>query len=171
MSGEIPVLTTKRLILRAFAERDLDEWTRINDDADATRFVGGVLDRGAAWHDIALHLGHWSLRGFGNWALELRETDQLIGRAGLWQPAGWPGVELGWMIGRPWWGHGLATEASVQALEWARDVLRLREVISLIHPDDSGSLEVAGRLDMRYDRPFMYGRVEVGVYAKRLRRT
>lgn len=170
MPAEVPVLSTKRLILRGFFDHDLDDWASINSDADATRFVGGVLDRSGAWHDIALQLGHWSLRGFGNWALELRETGELVGRAGFWQPAGWPGVELGWMLGRSWWGHKLATEASIKALEWAVDVLRLQHVISLIHPDDSGSLEVARRLGLTYERPFTYHRVDVGIYGRSLKR-
>jgi RimJ/RimL family protein N-acetyltransferase len=170
MQAEIPMLSTKRLILRTFIDRDLDEWAAINADPDATQFVGGVLDRPGAWHDIALNLGHWALRGFGNWALELRETNELVGRVGLWQPPGWPGVELGWLLGRNWWGHALATEASVRVLEWSVEVLRLRHVISLIHPADSGSLEVAQRLAFRYEGQFAYRGVEVEIHGRSLKR-
>jgi RimJ/RimL family protein N-acetyltransferase len=44
---------------------------------------------------MAYFLGHWQLRGFGQWALVERETGALVGRAGLLRPEAWPGLEVG----------------------------------------------------------------------------
>jgi RimJ/RimL family protein N-acetyltransferase len=169
MVTDVPVLSTKRLILRSFFDMDLEEWTEICSDADAMQFAGGPLDREGAWRDIALQLGHWNLRGFGNWALELRETGQLIGRAGLWEPPDWPGVELSWLLGRPWWGHALATEASVKVLEWAIDVLRLKHVVCVVQGEDTGSQEVAHRLGLHYEREAVHDGEPVSIYGRTLR--
>jgi RimJ/RimL family protein N-acetyltransferase len=47
------------------------------------------------------------------------ETERLVGRAGLFAPEAWPGLEVGWMVGRPRWGRGYAGEAARAAMEWA----------------------------------------------------
>ena len=44
-----------------------------------------------AWRSMAMVVGHWSLRGFGLWAIEERESGRLAGRVGCWQPEGWSG--------------------------------------------------------------------------------
>ena len=54
-------------------------------------------------------VGHWSLRGYGLWAAEERSSGVLVGRIGFWNPEGWPGFELGWMLRRSFWGQGYAT--------------------------------------------------------------
>ena len=47
---------------------------------------------------MAYFVGHWELRGFGQWALVEQATGELVGRAGLLQPEGWPGLEVGWLV-------------------------------------------------------------------------
>jgi RimJ/RimL family protein N-acetyltransferase len=76
-------------------------------DLEVMRYIGDgqVLDRRQSWREIALHVGHWALRGYGQWALERKEDGASIGRAGLWNPPGWPGLEIGWKLARDAWGH------------------------------------------------------------------
>ena len=47
------------------------------------RFLGGPVARERAWRHIALHIGHWRLRRYGQWVLERREDGRFVGRAGL----------------------------------------------------------------------------------------
>ena len=154
----IPELVTERLLLRGLELSDLDAYAAICADPDVRRFLGDgcPLERPAVWREMALLLGHWGLRGFGQWAVVERETGELVGRAGLWQPEGWPGLEVGWVLGRRYWGRGFATEAARAALHHAFSALGARRVISLIHPDNERSVRVAERLGERFDR-----RVEV----------
>src|SRR5690349_2032399 len=136
-------------------------------DADVMRFLedGRPLGRDAAWRSMAVHLGHWCLRGYGQWALEERATGVFVGRAGLWQPEGWPGLEVGWILGRAHWGRGYATEAGRAAIAYAFRELGAGEVISLIRPDNHGSIAVAQRLgetfqraiELSGDRALVYG--------------
>lgn len=150
----IPELETERLRLRALRLDDLDAFARMYADPEVMRFLeqGAPLDRAAAFRAIAAHLGHWQLRGFGQWALEDRATGAFIGRAGLWQPEGWPGLEVGWVLDRAAWGHGYATEAGHAAIDYAFEVLQADEVISLIRPQNIGSIRVAERLGESYQR-------------------
>ncbi|MGZ5079804.1 MAG: GNAT family N-acetyltransferase [Usitatibacter sp.] len=141
-------LETERLLLRPFRGSDLDAYAVMSADAEVMKYIGtGVtLNRNEAWRSIAAMLGHWQLLGYGMWALELRETGELVGRAGFLDPPGWPGFELGWLLGRNHWGKGYAIEAASAALRYAFEVLKRDRVISLIRPGNVRSIRVAEAL-------------------------
>jgi RimJ/RimL family protein N-acetyltransferase len=144
----IPELRTERLLLRPFREADLDKLSEINAHPEVAPFVGDgrVPTRADTWRQIAFFLGHWELRGYGMWAVELVETEELIGRVGYLDPEGWPGFELAWTLARPRWGRGYATEAASAALQYAFDVLGREQVISLIRPNNHRSIALAERI-------------------------
>lgn len=145
---DIPRLSTDRLLLRPFQDQDLDAYAAICSDPEVMRYLGDgkPLSRADAWRQMAMILGHWQLRGYGMWAVEERQRNVLIGRIGFWQPEGWPGFELGWTLGRNWWGMGYATEGARIALSFAFTRLGQEHVISLIHPENRASTRVAERL-------------------------
>jgi RimJ/RimL family protein N-acetyltransferase len=159
-------LETERLILRMFREDDLDPYAAMCADPDVMRYLGDgkALTRSEAWRQMALILGHWRLRGFGLWAVEERTTGALLGRIGFFQPEGWPGFELGWMLRRASWGRGYATEGARRALAHAFTVMNRDHLISLIRPANRASVRVAERLGQSLEsRTDLYGQ-EVLVY-------
>ncbi len=91
-------------------------------------------------------IGHWQLRGYGMWALELKATGEFIGRAGLLHPEGWPDVEMGWMLKPEHRHHGYATEAGTAVLDFAWQHLHVQRVISLVRVGNDASDRVAERL-------------------------
>jgi RimJ/RimL family protein N-acetyltransferase len=149
VTREIPRLQTARLRLREWREDDLDAYAALSADPAVMEHLGGPVDRAAAWRTMALMSGHWTLRGFGQWVLERSDDGRVLGRAGLWEPAGWPGLEVGWVLAREAWGHGYATEAARAAIEWAWSTLGAAELIALIAPANERSAGVAERLGMR----------------------
>lgn len=149
----IPVLHTRRLVLRAMTGDDLDGYEALYTDERVYRWFGGdAPDRPQVWRSVAMHLGHWALRGYGQWALEEKATGALVGRAGLWNPEGWPGLEVGWTVTPEHWRRGYATEAGDAALEWAFDTLDVHEVISVTRPENAASRRVMEKLGLAYDR-------------------
>jgi RimJ/RimL family protein N-acetyltransferase len=131
-----------------FREDDFEEYAKIAGDPEVTRYLsdGKPLARWESWRQIAMIIGHWHLKGYGPWAVEEKSTGRLLGRLGFFNPEGWPGFELGWVLGRPYWGKGYATEGARRALEFAFADMRQDHVISLIHPDNRASVRVAERI-------------------------
>ena len=151
MSVEVPRVDTSRLVLRAFTAADTEPYVRMMADPEVTQFLGDgrPLDRAEAWRQLALLIGHWELRGFGLWAVEERASRRFIGRIGCYEPEGWPGFEIGYVLARDAWGRGFAREGAAAALQHARTVLGRDAVISLIRPANAASVAVARHLGAR----------------------
>lgn len=150
----IPIIDTNRLILRAFQSDDLEGYLQMVGDKETMRFIGTgmVLDRVNGFHSMSSILGHWHLRGYGLWAVEDKTSGALVGRVGFYNPEGWPGLEIGWMIHRDYWGKGYATEAAQAALNWGMGSLNMDSVISCIQPANHPSIAVAERLGESFVR-------------------
>ena len=138
-------LLTDRLELRRWREQDLDAYAAIVAKPDVSRYLGTgqVLDRAAAWRQMALLVGHRELRGFTQSAVLERDTGRLVGRGGIWQPEGWPGLEIGWVLDPGVWGRGYASELGRASRDHAFHVLGARHVISVIQPENAASIRVA----------------------------
>ena len=160
----IPVLETKRLIMRERRESDLDAMADFYADGELSKFVGGPLNRDDAWRRIALDLGHWHLRGFGNWALEENATGDFVGWCGLWSPEGFPEREVGWGLMKSKHGHGFATEAAQRARDYAYQTLGWETVISLIAFGNDRSLRVAERLGAVFESVTQFRGMECAIY-------
>jgi RimJ/RimL family protein N-acetyltransferase len=140
-------LETDRLLLRWFRDTDFDRYLEMSSDPEVMRFLGGKPQTEIeAWKSMAAFMGHWYFRGYGVWAVEEKASGNLIGRIGFMNPAGWPGFELGWTLGRNSWGKGYATEGAGRALEYAFTEMNREHLISCIAPDNINSIKVAERL-------------------------
>ncbi len=158
MSGCVPVLRTERLVLRSFTRDDFEPFTKIVADPEVVRYLddGAPISREDCWRGMALFIGHWHLRGYGWWAVEDRATGDFLGRIGLYNPEGWPGIEVGWLLRRDAWGAGLATEGASAAVDYAFDVVGAAHLISLIDPRNARSIRVAEKLGERYEKDLVF---------------
>lgn len=159
----IPTLVTERLTMRAPSLDDLAPLVAFYA-SDRARFVGGPKRPDETWRMLATEAGHWILRGYGRWAVEERATGALVGLVGLWEPDGFPELELGYDLMNGFEGRGFATEAARAARAFARERLGRDRLISVIAPGNEGSKRVARRLGAAYEADFdhrMFGRVEI----------
>lgn len=153
----IPTLTTERLTLRAPAAGDFPALAAFFA-SDRAAFVGGPMSEELTWRHLASEIGHWHLRGYGRWMVDVTATGQTVGMIGLWNPHGWPEAEIGWDLFEGFEGKGYATEAAAAARQFAYEVLGWSTVISLVKPANTASAAVARRLGCMQDGDFTHER-------------
>jgi ribosomal-protein-alanine N-acetyltransferase len=154
----MPTLETPRLVLRAFTPDDAaalyDVSVELARHPDMPRFLGalpasvsdalGTLERGA--------LRDYDVHGYGRHAVVLKETGKVIGFHGLKREEQVGETELGYRLSPAHWGKGLASEAAKVLVEHAWRGLGLPRIVSLIHPDNEASKNVARKLGMTMER-------------------
>ncbi|HYP01337.1 MAG TPA: GNAT family N-acetyltransferase [Pyrinomonadaceae bacterium] len=145
-------LETARLRLRMFAPEDAGELSLITSDPDVMEYIGeGLpLSPDATTVNLASIIGTFKRRGFGRWALVHKELNKLIGYCGLSYNNVQVGVEVAYLLARPYWGQGLATEAARACLRYGFEVLRLDTIGGVTRPGNDKSRRVLERLGMKY---------------------
>jgi RimJ/RimL family protein N-acetyltransferase len=78
--------------------------------------------------------------------------------------------EIAYRILDTWWGQGYAPEAARGCIEYARDRLNARSVISLIRPVNSQSIRVAEKCGMHHEKDTVFHGAKHRVYRKDLKR-
>jgi RimJ/RimL family protein N-acetyltransferase len=139
-------LETERLRLRQWRDEDIGPFADFCASEATARFVGGACGRDDAWRRMAMFLGHWSLRGYGNWVIEEKAGGAFAGYGGLWNPLGWPEPEVMWGLCTEFQGRGYATEAARAARDCAYRELGWTTAVSYIAPQNLPSQRVAARL-------------------------
>jgi RimJ/RimL family protein N-acetyltransferase len=164
----VPFLETRRLILRAPRREDFAAIASMWGDAEVTRFIVPVpLSREEAWARFVRTFGHWTLCGYGFWAVEEKASGRLIGETGFLdahrdiQPALDDLPEVGWVLARAAWGQGYATEAVGAVLAWGDIELQVPRTACIISPDNRASLNVARKLGFQPPIPASYRKESV----------
>jgi RimJ/RimL family protein N-acetyltransferase len=161
-------LETSRLVLRMFCDQDWDAVAEFFGDEDCVRYTtGSTQTRWQSWRTLAAYLGHWTLRGYGPYAVTDRAAGYTVGIVGLWFPGDWPEPEVKWALLRRFWGHGYATEAAAAVIAMAKGDLGWRRLMSLIVAENLSSKAVARRLGGVHEKtiPFRGGEAEIFAYA------
>jgi ribosomal-protein-alanine N-acetyltransferase len=152
----VVILETQRLTLRHLERADLPELYALYRDPEIRRYFPDgtrTLEQTRDELEWFLH-GHPHHPQLGLWATVEKRTGSFLGRCGLipWSIDGRLEVELAYLIDKPRWGEGLATEAARGIVAHARMSLGLSRLICLIVPGNQRSAAVAEKLGMRFER-------------------
>ncbi len=150
---QVPVLETERLIMRSFQQSDIAPITSFFA-GEESKFYGGPLDQAKAWRNLAIYAGQWSLNGFGEWALERKQSGEFVGFCGPWYPPDLPEPEIAWALLPTHYGNGYATEAANRALQYVYQDLGWPTAMSLIEAENRASIRLAERLGAKFEQNY-----------------
>jgi ribosomal-protein-alanine N-acetyltransferase len=146
----IPTITTPRLTLRAFTTDDVDGLYHILSEEGVLRYFPSAEPppRDRVQRMLLGVLRHWEEHGYGLWAVESRSDGLLLGRCGLQFLPETGEVEVDFILGKPSWGHGFATEAGQASLRYGFEELGVEGVVGIVHLENTASQRVLEKLGM-----------------------
>ena len=149
------VIETDRLILRPWLASDAESLYALASDPEVGLRAGWPAH--ASVQESALIIAT-VFAAPDAYAVVLRETGEIIGCAGFNEgdaanmPLAKDELELGYWIGRPYWGHGYATEAACALIKRGFDELELSCIRAAYYDGNDRSSRVLEKLGFRYER-------------------
>ncbi len=150
----LDILETERCLLRETWIPDLDSFYEIYSDASVTEYTEDLMERSEEekytenYRDLI-----YEIYGHGIWTVILKETGEIIGRAGLDERAGYDRPELGFVIGCKWQRKGYAEEVCRGILKWASEN-DIDEVMSITDPRNIPSVSLLNKLGFSEESEF-----------------
>lgn len=145
------VLETERTFLREFEKSDLEKLSEIYSDINVMKYIatGIVLNK----EQTSKLLDHWineyyNKLGYGIWAVECKQTKELIGQCGFNNLPGNAGVEIAYLLSQKYWHRGFATEISSATLKYGFEILGFKKIFALCYPDNLASINVLNKIGM-----------------------
>lgn len=146
----IPVIETKRLLLRAHNLADFNACAAMWADPEVVRHIGGKpSSTQQTWARMLQYAGHWSLMGFGYWAVEEKMTGRYIGELGFadFKREITPSIqgipEAGWAFASEAHGKGYGAEALQVILSWFDESFDDARSVCMISPENLNSIRLA----------------------------
>lgn len=148
----ISTLKTNQLTLRPIRPTDADVLHRIYQTQDVLRYFPDPspppLEKVQRF--VVRQQTHWDEHGYGNWGVLPGKEHEIIGWAGLQYLPELDETEVGFLLDRPFWGKGYATEAALASLRFGFGHFKLNHIIALVHPENFASRRVIEKCKMKY---------------------
>ncbi len=140
-------LRTARLLLRPFESIDVDDVWAYASDPEVARYrplpEPYTRNHAAEFVDRQMRTD-WST----NSEFAVVYGRRVIGGISLHLNPEHETAELGYMLGKRWWGRGLATEAARAVVDWGFQRFKLHKVYARAHVDNKPSWRVMEKLGM-----------------------
>ena len=148
-------LETERLLIRPWRQEDRAPYAAFNADPEVRRYYPDIFTAEQTWANLDRLIARYEEDGYGFLAVERKSDGAFIGDVGI-KPVhmplrGAPPIEIGWLLGRQYWGQGYAPEAANAWIDFAFSVLRSREVVAFTAVANLPSQRVMQKLGMTRD--------------------
>ena len=147
-------IQTQRLMLRPFTLKDVPDVKRLAGDreiAATTLLIPHPYEDGMAQEWIKTHPKTFQEGTAVNFAIALRESGELCGAIGLGINKKNNNAELGYWIGKPYWGKGYCTEAAKAVLQYGFEVIGLHRIQATHFSHNPASGRVMQKIGMSYE--------------------
>lgn len=142
------ILETERCYVRESCEEDVEAFYRIYKEPEVTRYTEGLYEHAVSERAYIREYIEkvYAYFEFGIWTVVLKESGEIMGRAGLSVREGFEVPELGYVFGLSWQGKGLAREVCEGIIKYAKEELEMTQLQVLIQTGNEASIGLAKRL-------------------------
>jgi RimJ/RimL family protein N-acetyltransferase len=157
MRGQIQ-LHTERLLLRKLRRSDIPALVPLIGASEVAATTLRIphpyseADGHAYLRLLARHRKPWF--GIFHFRSGLRESEQLCGGVGLSPEPDHGRAEIGYWIGVPFWGKGIASEAAREMIRYGFEDLGLNRIFANVYSGNAASQRVLEKLGMKYEGRF-----------------
>jgi [ribosomal protein S5]-alanine N-acetyltransferase len=148
----LPKIDANRVSLRWISDADTDAFYAIYSNPEVMRYwsTPPLVDRAAAADLIRKIRKDWHARLILKWGIARRSDDQLIGSLTLFNlDFDHRRAEIGYALGRAYWGQGYMHEALQALLAYAFETLDLHRIEADIDPRNTASIKTVERLGFK----------------------
>lgn len=147
---------TDRLLIRNWTEEDVAPYAKIIGDPEVMKYIGTGEARpySEAIKAVEKYSGKIEQQGWARFALELKESDELIGFCGFDHYNG--ELDFGWRLAKKHWGKGYATEAAKEVLRLGVEQFQFPRIVSISFKDNIGSINVIEKLGLKFEKEFEF---------------
>lgn len=162
------ILETERCIVRELALSDLDALFSMYEEPGMTDYMEPLYDYETERDYQKAYIENmYEFYGYGMWLVFEKETESLIGRAGIEQREELDdGQELGYAIRPAKQGCGYAYEVCQAILSYAEHELGITKLHCLIQKGNTRSVRLAEKLGFTYEKERIIEEKEVSDFVK-----
>ncbi|MCR2806649.1 GNAT family N-acetyltransferase [Paenibacillus soyae] len=161
------MIHTERLTLRLLAPEDAEEMERLLQDKEIASTTLGIpypYPRGAAVSFIQMRQDAAANGNGYSFAILDQAAGTFMGVIGLRINKDHNHAELGYWIGKPYWGHGYCTEAVKAVMDFAFRELELNRLYAAALTRNPGSYKVMEKAGMKHEGVFRQHLLKWGIY-------
>jgi ribosomal-protein-alanine N-acetyltransferase len=166
----IPDIETERLILRGPTDADLDDWVAcIWTDPDVMRHMPRSTDAPEvrAQGTLAFFTRIRGQQQVGAWMVTKKADGQFMGHCMLAHREAFGEPELGYALGRAFWGQGYATETARAVARYGFEQTNLDRMFAVVFPENEPSWRILQRLGFVYEKNVTHYNLPLAYYALR----
>ena len=147
-------IETQRLRIRTFVESDAKFIVELLNQPSFLRFIGDKKVRTIEEAQNYIQTGpldNYQRHGFGQYLVQLKDSNKPIGMCGLLKRDTLEHADLGFAFLPEAWGQGYAFEAASAILIYARDTLKLNRILAITNPDNGSSIKLLNGLGFQFE--------------------
>jgi len=145
-----PIIETGRLWLRELALEDVDELFSVLSDPEVIRFYDiPFIHQEQALRAIERHRFRFLQGAAVRWGITLKGEDRVIGNCGFSLDKDNHFAVLSYVLGKPYWGQGIMTEALRSIIRFGFDYYQLHRFEADVALPNVGSIRVLQKLGFR----------------------
>lgn len=154
------ILQSARLKIRKMDFSDVDDIFEMDSDPEVHRYIENcpVTSRDEIIEVVKILNIQYKETGVGRWALERKDSGEVIGWCGLKLIKSMNKhenfYELGYRLKRKHWKKGYTTEACRAIIDYGRNILNLERIYAIIDPENQASRNVLQKLGFVYIENF-----------------